>query len=39
MERIYIGTSGWVYKGWSGAFYPKGLRQADHFAYYAHVGP
>lgn len=35
MERLYIGTSGWVYKGWSGAFYPKGLKQAEHFNYYA----
>ena len=39
MERIYIGTSGWVYKGWSGAFYPKELRQADHFGYYAQHFP
>jgi uncharacterized protein YecE (DUF72 family) len=30
-----IGTSGWVYKHWCGVYYPKNLRQADWFAYYA----
>jgi uncharacterized protein YecE (DUF72 family) len=35
VERFYFGTSGWVYKGWAGAFYPKGLKQADHLTYYA----
>jgi len=35
MGRIYIGTSGWVYKGWAGAFYPKELRPPEHFGYYA----
>ena len=35
MGRIYIGTSGWVYKGWAGAFYPEGLRPAEQFSYYA----
>ena len=33
---IRIGASGWLYKSWrGGAFYPKGLRQADEFAHYA----
>ena len=33
-----MGISGWVYPPWRGAFYPKGLRQADELAYAsAHV--
>ncbi|HYZ64664.1 MAG TPA: DUF72 domain-containing protein, partial [Acetobacteraceae bacterium] len=32
---IRIGTSGWVYGHWRGAFYPERLRAADWFAYYA----
>jgi uncharacterized protein YecE (DUF72 family) len=35
VDRLYIGTSGWIYKGWAGAFYPKRLKQAEHFNYYA----
>ena len=35
---VRIGISGWVYPPWRGAFYPKGLRQADELAYAsAHV--
>ena len=30
-----MGISGWVYPPWRGAFYPKGLRQADELAYAA----
>jgi uncharacterized protein YecE (DUF72 family) len=26
---IRIGISGWLYRGWRGVFYPKGLRQKD----------
>ena len=33
MKRIYIGTSGWVYKEWANDFY-KGLKPKEHFAYY-----
>jgi uncharacterized protein YecE (DUF72 family) len=33
MNRIYIGTSGWVYKEWANDFY-KGLKPKEHFAYY-----
>lgn len=33
MNRIYIGTSGWVYKGWADDFY-RGLRQREHFHHY-----
>jgi uncharacterized protein YecE (DUF72 family) len=30
---IRIGISGWTYKPWRGAFYSKGLRQADELRY------
>lgn len=30
-----MGVSGWAYPPWRGAFYPKGLRQADELAYAA----
>jgi len=33
MERIYIGTSGWVYKEWANDFY-HGLKPKEHFAHY-----
>jgi uncharacterized protein YecE (DUF72 family) len=23
MGKVYIGTSGWIYDGWRGPFYPK----------------
>jgi len=32
--RFFIGTSGWVYKGWAGAFYPEGLSQRKHLEFY-----
>ena len=32
--KIYIGTSGWVYKEWANDFY-RGLKANEHFAYYA----
>lgn len=32
--RVRIGTSGWAYRHWRGAFYPEGLRQKDWLAYY-----
>lgn len=31
--HIRIGISGWLYGGWRGVFYPKGLRQADELVY------
>jgi uncharacterized protein YecE (DUF72 family) len=30
---IRIGISGWLYRGWRGSFYPRGLRQADELSY------
>lgn len=31
--RIYIGTSGWVYKEWANDFY-RGLKAKEHFPFY-----
>ena len=31
--RIRVGVGGWVFEPWRGAFYPKGLRQADELAH------
>lgn len=33
MSKIYIGTSGWVYKEWANDFY-HGLKPKEHFAFY-----
>lgn len=33
--KVYIGTSGWLYKHWRGTFYPKGLPQKDEFHFYS----
>lgn len=35
MNRTYIGTSGWNYRGWRGAFYPAHLAAARWLAYYS----
>src|SRR6266700_1999676 len=32
---LRIGTSGWQYRDWRGAFYPPGLPQREWLAYYA----
>lgn len=34
MGRLFVGTSGWVYKGWAGAFYPEGLPARQHLQFY-----
>jgi uncharacterized protein YecE (DUF72 family) len=34
-RHIRIGLSGWLYPGWRGVFYPKGLRHKDELAYAA----
>jgi uncharacterized protein YecE (DUF72 family) len=33
-QRVFIGTSGWVYKEWANDFY-RGCRPKDYFAFYA----
>jgi uncharacterized protein YecE (DUF72 family) len=35
MEQLFVGTSGWVYKGWAGSFYPDSLEKTGELAYYA----
>jgi uncharacterized protein YecE (DUF72 family) len=34
MNRIYIGTSGWVYKEWANDFY-RDIKPKEHFQFYA----
>jgi hypothetical protein len=34
MNRIHIGTSGWVYKEWANDFY-QGVKPKEQFRYYA----
>lgn len=33
--RIYIGTSGWIYKDWAEAFYPEKMKSSERLQYYA----
>ena len=33
--RVRLGTQGWNYDAWTGAFYPTGTRPADYLAVYA----
>jgi uncharacterized protein YecE (DUF72 family) len=33
--KIWIGTSGWVYKGWRNSFYPDGVPMKDWLSWYA----
>ena len=35
MQRIWIGTSGWVYKHWAASFYPPELAKKNEFQFYA----
>jgi len=35
MEALFVGTSGWVYKGWAGTFYPEEIPAREHLAFYA----
>jgi uncharacterized protein YecE (DUF72 family) len=35
MRSVRIGTSGWHYPSWTGPFFPRGLRQKEHLAFYA----
>jgi len=35
MEEVYIGTSGWSYKGWEKAFYSPDLPKNQQFQFYA----
>jgi uncharacterized protein YecE (DUF72 family) len=33
--KLYIGTSGWNYTGWSGIFYPEEIKPKDFLPFYA----
>src|SRR5438045_7426899 len=35
MGTLFVGTSGWVYKGWAGSFYPRDLPARRQLEYYA----
>lgn len=35
MSQLRIGCSGWVYKDWTGPFYPPGTKDKDRLEYYA----
>lgn len=35
MSQLRIGCSGWVYKDWTGPFYPPGTRDRERLEYYA----
>ncbi len=34
-ERLYLGTAGWSYDDWNGAFYPSGTSSRARLPYYA----
>ena len=34
MSKVYIGTSGWVYKGWQKEFYPAEIPAREQFQFY-----
>ena len=39
MARIFIGTSGWTYASWKGAFYPHDLPSRRYLEFYAREFP
>ena len=36
-SRVYVGTSGWTYDDWQGAFYPDKVKGPERLSYYATV--
>jgi uncharacterized protein YecE (DUF72 family) len=34
MGKLFVGTSGWIYKGWAGTFYPADLPARRHLEFY-----
>jgi uncharacterized protein YecE (DUF72 family) len=34
-QNLHIGTSGWSYSDWKGAFYPAGIKSTDWLSYYS----
>jgi uncharacterized protein YecE (DUF72 family) len=39
MQGVFIGTSGWSYKGWDKTFYPKGWPKSNQLGYYVQHFP
>lgn len=39
MSKLWIGTSGWTYQGWRGAFYPRDIPARSWLAWYAEQFP
>jgi uncharacterized protein YecE (DUF72 family) len=35
MQGVFVGTSGWIYKGWAGTFYPPETKAPGHLEFYA----
>jgi len=35
MEKLYVGTSGWIYSDWEGIFYPEDLPSKDKLKYFS----
>src|SRR5215204_92715 len=35
MKGVFVGTSGWIYKGWAGTFYPPEIKAPGHLEFYA----
>ena len=35
MQGVFVGTSGWIYKGWAGTFYPADRKKGAELEYYA----
>ncbi len=35
--KVKIGCTGWSYSGWSGTFYPKGMKSSDWLKYYSQI--
>ena len=35
MARLFVGTSGWTYSSWRGAFYPEDLPSRQYLEFYA----
>lgn len=36
-KKIYIGTQGWNYEGWTGPFYPRGTAKKDMLGLYSKI--
>lgn len=39
VAHVWVGTSGWTYASWRGAFYPENLKSRHYLEYYARAFP